>query len=107
MHKGELSQIIKNKQLDSLLWVVFATKIEQYFGNLTQNLIYFISKFLVFVFDVAKCCDILNFLIYIRNLFLRFSVDMSKFPVISRVHSNLEKLPEFQAAHPSQQPDAQ
>jgi len=35
----------------------------------------------------------------------RFSVDMTKFPTITRIHASLEQLPEFQAAHPSQQPD--
>jgi len=35
----------------------------------------------------------------------RFSVDMSKFPVIAGVHANLEKKDEFIAAHPSKQID--
>jgi len=35
----------------------------------------------------------------------RFSVDMTKFPTISRIHGSLEQLPQFQAAHPSKQPD--
>jgi maleylacetoacetate isomerase len=37
----------------------------------------------------------------------RFKCDMSKFPTISRVHANLEKLPAFQAAVPDMMPDAQ
>lgn len=35
----------------------------------------------------------------------RFSVDLSEFPVISRINSNLQTRPEFVAAHPSSQPD--
>ncbi|XP_064624073.1 probable maleylacetoacetate isomerase 2 [Lineus longissimus] len=35
----------------------------------------------------------------------RFKVDMSKFPVILRVHAELEQLEAFKAAHPSRQPD--
>ncbi|XP_071962156.1 maleylacetoacetate isomerase-like [Antedon mediterranea] len=35
----------------------------------------------------------------------RFKVDMSKFPIISRVNAALIELPEFKAAHPSKQPD--
>jgi len=37
----------------------------------------------------------------------RFSVDMSQYPIISRVHEALEQLPEFQKSHPSQMPDAE
>ncbi|KAJ0399605.1 hypothetical protein P43SY_008924 [Pythium insidiosum] len=37
----------------------------------------------------------------------RFSVDMTKFPLIARISAALADLPEFKAAHPSQQPDAQ
>ncbi|GLD93012.1 hypothetical protein PINS_up019335 [Pythium insidiosum] len=37
----------------------------------------------------------------------RFNVDMSKFPTIARISKTLAELPAFQAAHPSQQPDAQ
>jgi maleylacetoacetate isomerase len=36
----------------------------------------------------------------------RFGVDMSKYPTIARVNAELESLAEFQAAHPSAQPDA-
>lgn len=36
----------------------------------------------------------------------RFEVDMTAFPIISRVAAALEPLPAFQRAHPSQQPDA-
>jgi len=35
----------------------------------------------------------------------RFSVDMSKFPIISRIYDSLEQLEQFKAAHPSNQPD--
>lgn len=37
----------------------------------------------------------------------RFAVDMSLYPTISRVASELESLTEFQSAHPSAQPDAE
>jgi glutathione S-transferase len=37
----------------------------------------------------------------------RFNVDMSQFPTIARIAAAVAALPEFQAAHPSQQPDAQ
>ncbi|KAF8946368.1 Glutathione S-transferase zeta-1 [Haplosporangium gracile] len=36
---------------------------------------------------------------------VRFGVDMSAFPIISRINSTLSELPEFKAAHPSQQID--
>ncbi|KAF9352264.1 Glutathione S-transferase zeta-1 [Mortierella sp. AD094] len=35
----------------------------------------------------------------------RFGVDMTAFPIISRINSTLSELPEFKAAHPSQQID--
>lgn len=35
----------------------------------------------------------------------RFGVDLSFFPTIGRLNRELAELPEFQAAHPSQQPD--
>jgi len=35
----------------------------------------------------------------------RFKVDMSQFPIINKIHEELVKLPAFQAAHPSKQPD--
>lgn len=35
----------------------------------------------------------------------RFSVDMSEFPIISKLNENLSSREEFEAAHPSQQPD--
>ena len=37
--------------------------------------------------------------------FYRFKVDMSQFPVISRIHESLSGLEAFKVAHPSQQPD--
>ena len=37
----------------------------------------------------------------------RFKVDLSAFPLISRIDATLSALPEFVAAHPDQQPDAQ
>lgn len=37
----------------------------------------------------------------------RFKVDMSVYPTIARIELELAKLPEFEKAHPSQQPDAQ
>ena len=37
----------------------------------------------------------------------RFGVDMSQFPNINAIMDNLKGLPEFVAAHPSQQADAQ
>merc|ERR1711920_7557 len=36
----------------------------------------------------------------------RFKVDMSKFPIISKVHSSLEEHDAFKDAHPSKMPDA-
>ncbi|KAI1317392.1 Glutathione S-transferase zeta-1 [Mortierella claussenii] len=36
---------------------------------------------------------------------VRFGVDMNAFPIISRLNRELSELPEFQAAHPSQQID--
>ncbi|KAF9113608.1 Glutathione S-transferase zeta-1 [Mortierella sp. AM989] len=36
---------------------------------------------------------------------VRFGVDMTAFPIISRINSTLSELPEFKAAHPSQQID--
>ena len=38
-------------------------------------------------------------------LVCRFKVDMSAFPVISRIQSTLSELEAFKKAHPSQQPD--
>lgn len=35
----------------------------------------------------------------------RFNVDMSQFPIISKVHDELVKLDAFKASHPSKQPD--
>jgi len=35
----------------------------------------------------------------------RFNVDMDKFPIISKLEQNLSKLPQFSAAHPSNQVD--
>ncbi|XP_033123232.1 maleylacetoacetate isomerase-like isoform X1 [Anneissia japonica] len=35
----------------------------------------------------------------------RFKVDMSKYPIISRIDTSLSELDEFKAAHPSKQPD--
>lgn len=35
----------------------------------------------------------------------RFKVDMSQFPVISRINDDLSKLEAFKASHPSKQPD--
>lgn len=35
----------------------------------------------------------------------RFGVDMSKFPVISRINENLMKIPAFEKGHPAKQPD--
>jgi len=37
---------------------------------------------------------------------VRWQVDMSKFPIISRVNAELSKLEAFKAAHPDVQPDA-
>ncbi|KAF9965123.1 Glutathione S-transferase zeta-1 [Mortierella alpina] len=36
---------------------------------------------------------------------VRFNVDMAAFPIISRINSTLAEIPEFKAAHPSQQVD--
>ncbi|GJJ75746.1 maleylacetoacetate isomerase [Entomortierella parvispora] len=36
---------------------------------------------------------------------VRYGVDMTAFPILFRVNSTLEKIPEFKAAHPTQQPD--
>ena len=38
---------------------------------------------------------------------LRFDVDMTRFPTISRIHAACSELPAFSAAHPSQQPDSE
>ena len=35
----------------------------------------------------------------------RFRVDMSQFPVISRINDDLSKLEAFKVSHPSKQPD--
>ena len=35
----------------------------------------------------------------------RFNVDMTKFPIISRLEQHLSSLPQFVKAHPTQQPD--
>jgi hypothetical protein len=37
----------------------------------------------------------------------RFNVDMSEFPIISRINDLLVTIPEFITASPEQQPDAQ
>jgi maleylacetoacetate isomerase len=37
----------------------------------------------------------------------RWKVDMSNFPIISRIEKALGELPAFKAAHPDVQPDAQ
>ncbi|KAH7047905.1 glutathione S-transferase [Linnemannia elongata] len=36
---------------------------------------------------------------------VRFEVDMSAYPIMSRINSELETIPAFQAAHPTKQPD--
>ncbi|KAG0068753.1 Glutathione S-transferase zeta-1 [Linnemannia elongata] len=36
---------------------------------------------------------------------VRFAVDMSAYPIMSRINSELETIPAFQAAHPTKQPD--
>ena len=38
---------------------------------------------------------------------VRFSVDLSQFPIISRIGEALKEVPEFQRADPSKMPDAQ
>ena len=42
-----------------------------------------------------------------KNFYFRFNVDMSEFPVISRIVKDLETLDAFVKAHPDQQPDKQ
>lgn len=37
---------------------------------------------------------------------MRYDVDISPFPKISRIHARCEEIPAFAAAHPSKQPDA-
>ena len=37
----------------------------------------------------------------------RFGVDMTKYPNIVAIAENLKSVPEFEAAHPSRQPDAE
>jgi len=49
---------------------------------------------------LADCCLVPQ----IYNA-VRFGIDMSQFPVVSRVHENLRTKPAFIAAHPDQQPD--
>ncbi|KAF9140509.1 Glutathione S-transferase zeta-1 [Linnemannia schmuckeri] len=36
---------------------------------------------------------------------VRFAVDMGAYPIMSRINSELETVPAFQAAHPTKQPD--
>ncbi|KAL3814912.1 hypothetical protein ACJIZ3_016180 [Penstemon smallii] len=36
----------------------------------------------------------------------RFNVDMSKFPILSKIYESCKALPEFQASLPVRQPDA-
>lgn len=36
---------------------------------------------------------------------LRFKIPLENYPIISRIGEALDQLPEFQAAHPSKQPD--
>ncbi|KAG0378023.1 Glutathione S-transferase zeta-1 [Mortierella sp. AD032] len=36
---------------------------------------------------------------------IRFNVDMSAYPIMSRINSELETIPAFQASHPTKQPD--
>ena len=42
----------------------------------------------------------------LTNLFNRFNVDMTAFPIISRIVQECSGLPEFKTAHPDNQPDA-
>ncbi|KAJ7962212.1 Glutathione S-transferase [Quillaja saponaria] len=53
--------------------------------------------------------------VYMADVFLapqiavastRFSIDMSKFPTLSRIYESYKALPEFQASSPESQPDA-
>ena len=67
--------------------------------------------------SMADCCIIpqvsdyavgrILCLIFLPQVFNagRFSVDMDQFPIISKLNETLSLRPEFQAAHPSQQPD--
>lgn len=41
----------------------------------------------------------------IYNSYTRFSVDISKYPTVSRIYEDLVKLPEFKVADPRRQPD--
>jgi len=50
--------------------------------------------------SMADCCLVPQ--VYNAN---RFSVDMSQFPIISRLNQSLSERPEFKAAHPKQQTD--
>ena len=55
--------------------------------------------------DRVTCADLyLVPQVYNAN---RFGVDMSKYPIISRIDKSLSDLPAFKKAHPSNQPDAQ
>ncbi|RYG51407.1 maleylacetoacetate isomerase, partial [archaeon] len=38
---------------------------------------------------------------------VRFGVDLTAFPILNRIRTQLEELPAFKAAHPSVQPDAE
>jgi len=49
---------------------------------------------------MADCCLVPQ--VYNAN---RFSVDLSKYPIIARLEKSLSARPEFVAAHPSKQPD--
>ncbi|TMW63273.1 hypothetical protein Poli38472_002214 [Pythium oligandrum] len=77
--------------------------IQRGFVGLEQELARTAGKFCVG--DTITMADLfLEPQVYNAN---RFGVDMSQFPVISRISAELSQLAEFQAAHPSNQPDAQ
>jgi len=51
---------------------------------------------------LADCCLVPQ--VFNAN---RFELDMTPYPTIARIHAACAELPAFQAAHPSQQPDAE
>lgn len=53
---------------------------------------------------LVVCTMILTVCVQVYNA-VRWGVDMSKFPTISRLNEELSKLPAFQQAHADAQPD--
>lgn len=56
------------------------------------------SVILLIIVSINACCEVH---VYIN----RFGVNMTNFPIISRIDAALNNLEAFKIAHPSQQPD--